>query len=261
MEKMLLYITKSYPSCIAPPLPLLPGHPPAKALSRAFLDQIRSFLHRVASHPVFIRDQGVIQFFSSPAAFEPPISKPASLFSDVSVRVPSPTWSDKLRSLVTSGPKDVDADMERRKDIVAERDFAMRQVTRALERLGQSQCALGAAFSDVAMKATALGAAEGAASDAAAAVINTSFQTQIATSNYDDQRTDRLSALPKLWIALGKRFSFASDLYVDHGNAFCSSFSDFLTIALRQCTNSHVLFLLFCFFSSAGVRCKAVYTL
>ncbi|ORZ36509.1 Vps5 C terminal like-domain-containing protein [Catenaria anguillulae PL171] len=207
-ERLASNLLKTYPTNLVPALPTLPSTP-ARALDRGFLIAMERFLYRILRHPVFAADHAVIMFCTSPAVFDPPAitsaTDPAS-----SLRVPSPSWSDKLKAMVTSGPKDVDATFEQRKEKCAELDFCLKALTRSAEKLAASHRALATAMADVSVKAAALGAAE-----------------QNAT-------------LAGNWHKFGRRMQIASDAANDRSLTEASVLAERVQLALKACGNTQV---------------------
>ncbi|KNE72656.1 hypothetical protein AMAG_16417 [Allomyces macrogynus ATCC 38327] len=216
-ERLSAYLRQTYSTSLQAPLPPIPS-PPARALDRTWLAMMEEYLRRIARHPVFAHDAGLVAFMSSPAAFEPPVASSSrdlpsstSPLSDPldTTRAASPGgWGAKLRALVTSGPKDVDADFEARKDKVAELDFCMRALQRAADNLAAANRSMAAAYADVAVKATALGAAEAS------------------------------PPLAGAWLKLGQRLHGAADTYADHATVEGMVAADATGVALRWCAQT-----------------------
>ncbi|KAI9175716.1 Vacuolar protein sorting-associated protein 17 [Blastocladiella emersonii ATCC 22665] len=209
MERLCTHLSKTYATNLVPALPPIVS-PPARALERAYTRSVEKFLARVLRHPVFAANAGTVTFFTSAAVFDPPPPEPADGPADqaTSVRVASPSWSGKLRALVSTGPKDIDAEFEQRKDKSAELEFCLKALGKSADKLAAAHRAMAAALGDVSVKAAAMGAAE------------------------------PQPALAGAWHKLSRRLQLATDLCSERAATEGTVLHDRLAVALTACGNA-----------------------
>ncbi|KAI9146000.1 Vps5 C terminal like-domain-containing protein [Paraphysoderma sedebokerense] len=191
------YYLKSYPDCIIPVLPpsrttVINPDQESKKTSVA----ISEWLKAIAGHPVLVRDEGTILFFTDKNAFYPPAKSSTHT---------NPNWGSKFKALVSITPRDVDLSYENAKRDVTELESELLAMRKNMEKVVKCRKALAASYIDLSTKLTTFGSAE--------------LNQQLAN----------------IYNKVGKRLQYAAEINVNHADAEYSTVIDFSNDCINSC--------------------------